>query len=102
MQNEIVPQVHVVVDLYVEQQSRDIMDDPNDSNFCGPTSASTSIGYVNNSHSTIANANVFTTIVTNEALWSILVKQKDFWKPKNCNAITWAFYAINNVLIIPL
>jgi hypothetical protein len=31
----------------------------------------------------------------------MLVKQKKNWKPKSCNAITWAFYAINNVLITP-
>ncbi len=35
LQNETIPKVHVVVNIYVEQQSGDIMDDPNDSIFCG-------------------------------------------------------------------
>jgi hypothetical protein len=87
LQNEIVPQVHVVVNIYVEQQYGDILHDPNDSNFCGFASASTSISYVS-SLNTTTYANMFTTIVTNEALWSMLVKQKKNWKPKSCNAIT--------------
>jgi hypothetical protein len=62
LQNETIPQVHVVGDIYVEQQSSDIMDDPNDSNFYGSTSASASIGYIS-SLNIIANANVSTTIV---------------------------------------
>jgi hypothetical protein len=31
-------------------------------------------------------------------LWSLLVKQPDFWKPKSCNATTWTFYASNDTL----
>jgi hypothetical protein len=31
-------------------------------------------------------------------LWSLLVKQPDFWKPKSCNATTWTFYALNDTL----
>ncbi len=62
LQNETIPQVHVVGDIYVEEQSSDIIDDPNDSNFYGSTSASTSISYVS-SPNIIANPNVSTTIV---------------------------------------
>ncbi len=31
-------------------------------------------------------------------LWSLLVKQPDFWKAKSCNATTWTFYASNDTL----
>jgi len=37
LQNKIIPQIHVMVDIFVEQQSNNILDDSNDSNFCGST-----------------------------------------------------------------
>jgi hypothetical protein len=77
LHNEIVPQVHALVDLIVEQQSNGILDDLNDSNFCGFVSASTFVGYTS-SPSTIADANLSITIITNEALWSLLAKERDF------------------------
>jgi hypothetical protein len=40
-----------------------------------------SVGYVS-SLITIVDANLFATIVTNEALWSMLVKQKNFGSQK--------------------
>jgi hypothetical protein len=62
LQNETIPQVHVMVDIYVEQQFGDILDDLNDSNFCGSASSSTSVGHVSSLSITI-DANVSTTIV---------------------------------------
>jgi hypothetical protein len=67
LQNETIPQVHALVDLTIEQHSGGILDDLNNSNFCGLTFASTSIGYVN-SPSTITDANLSTTFITYEAL----------------------------------
>jgi hypothetical protein len=56
LKNVTIYQVHVVVDIYVKQQSSDILDDPNDSNFCGYDSTLASIGYVN-SHSITIDVN---------------------------------------------
>jgi hypothetical protein len=74
------------------------MDDSNDPNFYGSTPVLAFVDCVYNPF-TIVDPNVSTTIVTNEVLWSLLAKQRKFWKPKSCNATTWAFYAINNILI---
>ncbi len=54
-----------------------ILDDLNDFNFCGFAFSSTFIGYVG-SPSTIVYAIFFITFITNEALWSLLAKQRDF------------------------
>jgi hypothetical protein len=62
LQNETIPQVHVMVDIDVEQQYGDILDDLNDSNFCGYASTLTSIGHVSTPNIT-EDANVSTTIV---------------------------------------
>ncbi len=98
LHNEIVPQVHALVDLIVEEQHSGILDDLNDPNFCGSTSTSSSIGYVSNLSIT-ANANLSTIVITDEALWSLFTKQINLWKPKSGNATTWVFYAINNALV---
>jgi hypothetical protein len=74
------------------------MDDSNDPNFCGSTHALVFVDCVGNPI-TIVDANVSTTIVTNEVLWSLLAKQRNFWKLRSHNATTWAFYAIKNILI---
>jgi hypothetical protein len=34
---------------------------------------------------------LFTIVTIDEALWSTLEKQRDFWKLKSHNATTWAF-----------
>ncbi len=73
LQNEIIPQVHVMVDIFVEQQFGSIIDYSNDPNFCGSAiivAFVDCVGYP----ITIIDANVFTTIVTNEVLWSLLAK----------------------------
>ncbi len=66
-----------MVDLTIEQQFGGILDDLHDLNFGGFAFTSTFVGYAGNS-STTANANLSITIVTNEALWSLLAKQRDF------------------------
>jgi hypothetical protein len=66
-----------LVDLTIKQQFGGILDDLNDSNFCGFTSTSTFVGYVGNPNTT-ADANLSITIITNETLWSLLAKQRDF------------------------
>jgi hypothetical protein len=66
-QNETVPQVHALVDLTIEQHFGGILDGLNDLNFCGFAFASTSIGYAN-SPRIIANANLSSAIITDEAL----------------------------------
>ncbi len=93
LQNEtLIPKAHAMVDLSVE-----FVDNPNDLDYCGSTSTSTSISCVGSPNITI-NGNLFTMVTTDEALWSTLEKQRDFWKLKSHNATTWAFYATNNVL----
>jgi hypothetical protein len=87
-----------LVDLIVEQQSSGILDDLNDPNFCGYAFTLAFVGYVGNP-SIISNANLSTIVIIDEALWSLLAKQINFSKPKSGNATTWAFSAINNVLI---
>ncbi len=69
----IIPQVHVVVDFNVEFVKR--VDNPNDPNFCGLAFASASIGCASNV-SINANANLSTTITTNEVSPSTLAKKK--------------------------
>jgi hypothetical protein len=68
LHNETTPQVLALVDLIVEQQSGGILDDLNDLNFCVSTSTSTSVGYVGSPNIT-TNANLSTTIITDETLW---------------------------------
>jgi hypothetical protein len=88
----LIPQAHVMVDFNVE-----FVKNPNDLDYCGSASTSTSIGCVGSPNITI-NENLFTIVTIDEALWSTLEKQRDFWKLKSHNAKTWAFYATNNVL----
>jgi len=66
-----------LVDLTIEQSSNGILDDLNDLNYYGFTSASAFVGYVG-SPNISANANLSTTIITNETLRSLLAKQRDF------------------------
>jgi hypothetical protein len=77
LHTKIVPQVHALVDLIVEQQSSGILDDLKDSNFCGSTFTSASVGYVGNP-STTTYANMSAIVITCEALWSLLAKQINF------------------------
>jgi hypothetical protein len=67
LHNEKIPQVHALVNLTIEQHFGGILDDLNDSNFCGSTFASAFIGYVS-SPSTTVDANLSTTIITDETL----------------------------------
>jgi hypothetical protein len=76
LHNEIVPQVHALVDLIVEQQSSGILDDLKDPNFRGSTFTSAYVGYVG-SPSITTDANLSTIVITNEALWSLLTKKKN-------------------------
>lgn len=68
----LILQAHVMVDLSVE-----FVDNPNDLDYCGSTSTSTSIGCVG-SPNIIINGNLFTIVTIDEALWSTLEKQRDF------------------------
>jgi hypothetical protein len=80
LKNETIPQVRALVDLIVEQQFSAILDnlnDLNDPNFCGFTFLSTFVGYVGSLNIT-SNANFFTIVITNETLWSLFTKQRDF------------------------
>jgi len=80
LKNETISQVRALVDLVVEQQSIAILDnlnDLNDPNFCGFTFLSTFVGYVGSFNIT-SDANFLTIVITNETLWSLFVKQKDF------------------------
>jgi hypothetical protein len=81
----LIPQAHVMVDFNVE-----FVKNPNDLDYCGSASTSTSIGCVGSPNITI-NGNLFTIVTIDEALWSTLEKQRDFWKLKSHNATTWAF-----------
>jgi hypothetical protein len=91
----LIPQAHVVVDFTIEFV--DSLDDPN---YYGSTFALVFVDYVG-SPSIIIDGNFSTTITIDEVFWSMLVKQRDIWKPKSCNVATLAFYATNNVLITP-
>jgi hypothetical protein len=64
----LIPQAHAMVDLHVE-----FVHYPNDLDYCGSTSTSTSIGFVGNPNITI-NGNLFTIITNDETLWSTLEK----------------------------
>ncbi len=68
----LILQAHVMVDLSVE-----FVDNPNDLDYCGSTSTSTSIGCVGSAN-IIINGNMFTIVTIDEALWSTLEKQRDF------------------------
>jgi len=37
------------------------------------------------------------TIAINGALWLVLAKQQDFWKPDDCTTMEWAFLVLQTL-----
>jgi hypothetical protein len=67
----LIPQAHVVVDLNIE-----FVNSLDDKNYYGSTFALIFVGCLG-SCNIIAYGNLSATIIIDEALWSMLVKQRD-------------------------